>query len=117
MYCGRVYEKMIDNKTLYNFRRIPVAVPEFYVLYTGKMPFPEKKIYRLSDSFAVKHCGDVPLELIVTAYNINRGYNEDIVKKNDILNGYVNFLATVRDNEDQGMDRAKAVKEAIGECI
>ena len=117
MYCGRVYEKMVDNKSLYSSQRVAIATPEFYVLYTGIAQFPEKKVYRLSDSFAFAPCGDIPLELVVTAYNINKGYNEDLVKKNDILYGYVVFIATVRENERQGMNREKAVREAIRECI
>jgi len=117
MYCGRVYEKMVDNKSLYSSQRVTIATPEFYVLYTGLAQFPEKKIYRLSDSFSLDSCSDKPLELVVTAYNINKGFNEDLVKKNDILYGYVVFIATVRENERQGMNREKAVREAIRECI
>ncbi|MDR0469036.1 MAG: hypothetical protein LBH09_03580 [Peptococcaceae bacterium] len=117
IYSARVYEKLIDNKAMYNAKRFAEPTPEFYVLYTGVSPFPEKKIYRLSDSFAIPPGGDMPLELVVTAYNINKGYNEDIVKKDENLYGYVTFVAVVRENEQRGMERAKAVEEAIKECI
>ena len=52
IYGGRVYEKLVDNDELYSETRIIVPTPEFYVLYNGVRPFPEKEVYRLSDSFA-----------------------------------------------------------------
>ena len=117
IYGARVYEKLIDNKAMYSTKRFSVPTPEFYVLYTGINSFPEKKIYRLSDSFAIPPGDDLPLELVVTAYNINKGFNEDIVKKDDNLYGYITLITAVRENEQNGMDRAKAVEEAIKECI
>jgi len=117
IYGARVYEKLIDNKAMYNTKRFIIPTPEFYVLYTGVRPFPEKKIYRLSDSFALPPGGDCQLELIVTAYNINKGFNEDIVRKDENLYGYVTFISKVRENEQHGMERAKAVEEAIKDCI
>ena len=48
IYCGRVYEKIIDNSVMYSEQRVKIPTPEFYVLYNGIKPFPEKKICRLS---------------------------------------------------------------------
>ena len=124
LYGGRVYEKLVDNDELYSEARIIVPVPEFYVLYNGIRPFPEKKIYRLSDSFATapgllvrQAGGEKPLELVVTAYNINPGFNDDIVKKDENLYGYVQFTAKARKFEQAGMKRGSAVKAAAEECI
>ena len=117
IYGGRVYEKLIDNDELYSETRLIIPTPEFYVLYNGTKPFPERKIYRLSDSFAVFPDGIKPLELVVTAYNINPGFNESIVKKDDNLYGYVTFVAKARKFEQSGMKRESAVKAAVGECI
>ena len=117
IYSGRTYEKLFDNKLLYRENRIAVPTPEFFVLYNGVNPFPEKKTYRLSDAFASPPENGLSLELVVTAYNINKGYNEAIVGKDEYLHGYVTFCAMVRENEQRGASREKAVKTAIEECI
>ena len=76
---GRVYEKLVDNDELYSEACLIVPAPEFYVLYNGAKPFPERETYLLSDSFAAtpglpgpQAGGMKPLELVVEAYNINR---------------------------------------------
>jgi len=117
LYGGRVYEKLIDNNALYSETRIIVPTPEFYVLYNGVKAFPERVTYRLSDSFAVLPGGAKPLELVVTAYNINPGYNESIVRKDDNLFGYVTFIAKARKYEQAGKPRGSAVEAAAMECI
>ena len=117
LYCGRVYEKLIDNKAIYSEKRFIVPTPVFYVLYNGIKPFPEKSLYKLSDSFSSVPDGMKSLELIVTAYNINSGYNEEIVKRDPNLYGYVTFITKVRENEQIGLEREKAIKEAIKVCI
>ena len=117
VYGGRVYEKLISNDEMYSETRLIIPTPEFYVLYNGIRRFPERKIYRLSDSFAIKPGRRKPLELVVTAYNINPGFNESIVRKDENLYGYVTFTAKARKFENSGMDRASAVKAAAEECI
>ena len=117
IYGGRVYAKLINNDELYSESRLIVPTPEFYVLYNGIRPFPDRETYRLSDSFAIAPDSEKPLELVVTAYNINPGHNEDIVRKDDNLYGYVVFTAKARKFEQSGMDRGSAVKAAAEECI
>ena len=118
IYGGRVYEKLIDNDEMYSESRLMIPTPEFYVLYNGKKPFPERETYRLSDSFAVPTVGGAaPLELVVTAYNINPGFNDSIVRKDDNLYGYVTFVAKARTFEETGMKRESAVKAAVDDCI
>ena len=118
MYSGRVYEKLIDNDEMYSEARIMIPTPEFYVLYNGVKPFPERATYLLSDSFAIPPAGGaVPLELTVTAYNINPGFNDSIIKKDENLYGYVTFIAKARTFEQSGMKRESAVKTAVEDCI
>ena len=96
---------------------IIVPASEFYVLYNGIRPFPERETYRLSDSFAVLPGGTKTLELVVTAYNINPGFNESIVRKDDNLFGYVTFVARARKYEQAGKTRGSEVETAVRECI
>jgi hypothetical protein len=117
IYCGRVYEMIISNRLMYSERRTTIPTPEFYVLYNGKKPFPEKAVYRLSDSFALPPEGDLSLELVVSVYNVNRGFNDDIIKRSETLSGYVSLVSKVRDFETSGMNHANAVASAIRECI
>ena len=117
IYCARVYELIISNDMLYSEKRVNIPTPEFYVLYNGKKEFQEKAVYRLSDSFALPWEGEPALELVVNVFNVNKGYNVDLVKRSETLNGYVTFVALVRRNEEKGLDRATAIEEAIKECI
>ena len=51
MYIGRVYEKIIDEKNVYSGKPLKIPRPEFFVLYNGVEPYPDEKIYRLSEAF------------------------------------------------------------------
>jgi hypothetical protein len=117
IYCGRVYEKLIDNSEMYAERRVAIPTPEFFVLYNGVKPFPEKETYRLSDSFSTPPDGSPMLELIVTVYNVNPGFNDAIVRKSSNLYGYVTLVAKARELEQGGLKRSAAVNAAIKECI
>ena len=117
LYCGRVYEKLIDNSAMYAGKRLVIPTPEFYVLYNGKEPYPEKKGYRLSESYAQPAGSKPALELAVTVYNVNPGFNKGIVKRSESLEGYVTFVAKTREYEQKGIRRSKAVKKAIQYCI
>ncbi|MDR1257095.1 MAG: Rpn family recombination-promoting nuclease/putative transposase [Spirochaetaceae bacterium] len=117
MYMARIYEKIIDNKRLYSSKKTIVPRPEFIVLYTGKEDFPAVKTLKLSGLFreAVRR-GKAQLELEVTVYNINKGVNPAIEERSPALRGYARLVAKARENEDAGMDRSEAVKEAVSFC-
>ena len=117
LYCGRVYEKLIDNKVMYSERHVTIPTPEFYVLYNGPKPFPDTMVYRLSDSFAQSSSDEPALELVVKVFNVNIGYNEEIVKRSEHLHGYITLVSKVREHELNGLERSKAVELAIKECI
>ena len=51
MYAGRLYEKIAKNRDIYSTKQITVPRPEFFVLYNGKDPYPDKAVMRLSDMF------------------------------------------------------------------
>jgi hypothetical protein len=51
MYVGRVYEKIIEGCNIYSKKPLKIPRPEFFVLYNGVDPFPDVKVYRLSQAF------------------------------------------------------------------
>jgi hypothetical protein len=125
IYIARVFEKLfnIDRKlkqAIYRTKLLKIPKPEFYVLYNGKGEFPERKDLRLSDAFRE---ADAPewlggfLELTVPVYNINKGFNEELVKKSETLSDYVFFIASARQYSDAGYELEKAIKQAIKDCV
>ena len=51
IYIARIYEKIIEDKTLYTSKPIRLPQPEFFVLYNGASPFPDKETLKLSDVY------------------------------------------------------------------
>jgi len=122
MYIGRVYEKITDGRNIYSTKLLKFPRPEFFVLYNGTDPFPDNKIYRLSEAFeSLKELGltekDSPsLELIVKVININEGRNKDIVNRCKKLAEYSAFVAKARAFIKELGSREEAVKEAVRYC-
>jgi len=109
-----LYYKVKD--ALYKEKRIKIPKPEFYVLYDGKLLYPESGIMRLSDSFIGMEKGEVPdLELVVHVLNINDGAK--VLNKNEDLKGYARFVSKVRNHLSEGETLAEAVHNTAKECI
>jgi predicted transposase YdaD len=123
MYVARIYEKIIDNKTIYSSRKRLIPRPEFIVLYNGTDPYPDESTLKLSDSFedaaALGLIADnpPPLELTVKVYNINHGHNEAMARKCRRLAGYSAFVAKVREFEKTSVSKEAAMKMAVDYCI
>ena len=122
MYIARVYEKIIEGRNVYSKKQLPIPQPEFFVLYNGTDPFPDKETYRLSDSFEkLKSLGlaekDAPaLELVVKVININEGRNREIAESCKKLAEYSAFVAKVRALKIELGSLEEAVREAIKYC-
>jgi len=118
MYIGRIYEKIVEGKNLYASKKLSIPRPEFFVLYNGKNPFPDKEIFRLSDAFEKL---DLPekdppsLELTVRVININEGRNEAIAHRCKKLYEYSVFVAKERELEKK-LSREEAIKAAVQYC-
>jgi hypothetical protein len=91
LYIAREYERIIESKNLYKEKLLKIPSPEFIVLYNGKKEFPDYKEMKLSDAF--KFMNDTcSLELIVKAYNINKGRNAEMANRSPVLDGYEIFI-------------------------
>jgi hypothetical protein len=121
MYIARIYEKVTQNKNIYAKRLVSIPRPEFFVLYNGAEPYPEEQTLKLSDAFEGAGSLGLPekgaaLELAVKVININRGKNENIVRKCKTLAEYGAFVAEVRELEKGCGDRTEAMKQAVRYC-
>jgi hypothetical protein len=117
MYIARVYEKLIDRRSLYREALIKIPRPEFIVLYNGPTEAPEYWEQRLSDAFMEAEDGrTIPLDLTVKVYNINKGRNEALLQRSERLAGYAEFVAKVRENRSS-MPLDQAVTEAVRYCV
>ncbi|MDR3109922.1 MAG: Rpn family recombination-promoting nuclease/putative transposase [Planctomycetaceae bacterium] len=124
LYVAREYEKIIDNKVIYNSSLVKIPTPVFIVFYNGTADFPDDVTLNLSDAFEdVKGDngltdGDKMLELKVRIININKGRNEQFVKRSGKLCGYVDFMARIRYNRvERKMELAEAIPEAVKYCV
>jgi hypothetical protein len=126
-YVANLYDQMVDKNALYHKRLISIPTPEFYVLYNGIDPYPDRTELRLSDAFTARRPdGNVPLELVVEVLNINHGRNADMVKKSKSLDGYAMLVAKTREyqaeleaaGEQKGTKKVldKALRKAIQYC-
>ena len=57
------------------------------------------------------------MELIVTAYNINYGLKQDLLKKCDYLNDYSTLVGKVKEGIAAGLTRREAISNAVKYCL
>ncbi len=117
LYVARLYEKLLDNESLYKRKQIQVFTPQFVLFYNGSEDQPESTVQRLSDSF--KEQTEHPkLELEVVLYNIRRSgdYVPEILTRCKSLNDYSSLIELVEKYRTAGYPLGDAIKEAIGIC-
>ena len=114
-YVADILQKRTYDKDLYGSKLIRIPSPRFVVFYNGTDTQPERQTLKLSDSYEKKL--DTPeLELTVTMYNINPGFNEEIMDACRTLKEYAMYVERVRTYAKQ-MPLVEAVEKAVDECI
>lgn len=90
MYIARVYEKLIDEKSVYREEQIKIPTPEFIVLYNGRKNYPKEETMKLSQAFIEE---DVPitLDLSVRVININYDKSSEVLERSKTLRDYSYF--------------------------
>jgi len=122
IYIARIYEKIVIDKKIYSTKKIVIPKPEFFVLYDGEAPYPDKTEEKLSDMFEKVTLSGLPekvnplLDLVVRIININEGKNEEILKRCQTLSQYSAFIGKVREFEKEGRKREDALIEAVIYC-
>ena len=114
-YVTELLNKLItDKRKLYKEQLIRFPAPKFFVLYNGKEYEPVEKIMRLSEAFG----GDSSsLELLVTAYNINRGVNAPLLGKCPYLRDYSTLVGEVKGGLADGFSLRDAIIRAVKFCL
>ena len=114
-YVAELLNKLItDKRKLYKEQLIRFPAPKFFVLYNGNEFEPVERVMRLSDAFG----GDSSsLELIVTAYNINRGVNAPLLGKCPYLRDYSTLVGEVKNGLVKGLPLRNAIIRAVKFCL
>jgi predicted transposase/invertase (TIGR01784 family) len=122
LYIARVYEKILENDSLYREALLKIPKPEIYVLYNGTNAMKDIQTVRLSDAFedfsesnGAKKIGGT-LELEVKIINANHGRNTAIVAKSKNLEDYAIFVELTRKYLAE-MALNDAIIKAVNECI
>ncbi len=115
LYVSRVLQNRIKDENLYSRSLIKIPTPRFVVFYNGTDFQPEQQILYLSDAFEKKQ--DEPsLELSVIVYNINLGYNQELLEACHLLKEYAQYVAQVRTLAEE-LPLPEAVEKAVDDCI
>lgn len=114
-YVAELLNNLVKNKNkLYYKGLITFPTPKFFVLYNGDKNEPLQRKMRLSDSFG----GDFDsLELIVTAFNINYGLPQSLLKNCSYLNDYSVLIGKVKEGIKLGLSRRDAISRAVKFCL
>ena len=122
LYISRVYEKTIKGNSIYSERQVKIPWPEFYVLYNGIRPYPDKNVLKLSELFEKPSDLGVSgklhplLELEVKVINITEGRNQEIVSRCKRLSEYSAFIARAYEYRQKEGDLDAGIKAAIKYC-
>ena len=120
-YISRLYEKLVPLEKRYKEKMIKIPKPEFYVLYNGTKDYPAEKTLFLSNAFFDndKNQQEIPLELSVKVYNINKKEISSILQNCPTLRGYatlVQYAATAKNDGIQDW-LTYAIQRCINEGI
>ena len=114
-YVADILQKRTYGQDLYGLKMVLIPSPQFVVFYNGTDSQPERQTIRLSDAYEKKP-DTSGLELVVTVYNINYGYNEEIMDACRTLKEYAMYVERVR-TYSKLIPIAEAVEKAVDECI
>lgn len=115
LYVSRVLQNRIRNENLYSKSLVRIPAPRFVVFYNGTDVQPEQQTLCLSDAFE-KRQGEPSLELSVTVYNINPGYNRELLEACRLLREYAQYVEHVRSYTEE-LPLSEAVEKAVDDCI
>ena len=114
-YISGEYQKLVDHRSLYSSTLQKIPAPNFIVFYNGTEKKEERWVSYLSEAYE-NLSGEPNLELKVITFNINEGYNKELMKQCRILREYSLYVSLVR-KYARDMELNAAVELAVNECI
>ena len=113
-YIARLYEKLQAPADRYLRKLSKIPTPEFYVFYNGREDYPEMITLKLSDAFITKP-EQMPLDLEVKVYNINKSKGAEVLSRCKTLDEYSLFIEEVRLQTQ--LDPENGFTNAVKICI
>ena len=116
-YVAEVVKRALEKEDLFKKKRVPLLIPEFYVIYTGAADWNEKEL-RLSDSFVGKP-PENSMELVVKVIDVryNKEEAKEILSRSAKLHGYSLLLSYIKGYLREGEILAQAIDLAVERCI
>lgn len=115
IYVSKILQGITRDKNIYSSTLIRLPTPRFVIFYNGTVQKPSQQILKLSDAY--EKALDIPeLELIITVYNINLGYNPELLNTCHLLGEYAQYVEQVR-SFARKLPLQTAVESAIDYCI
>ncbi len=116
-YVSRLYEKLVPLEKRYKEKMIKIPKPEFYVFYNGTKDYSAEKNLFLSNSFSDNdnNWQEIPLELSVKVYNINKKEVSSILQNCPALRGYATLVQYATAAKSGGIQ--DWLTNAIQRCI
>ena len=59
LYVADIYANITKNENLYGTKKVMIPPPRFLIFYNGRAPYPERKILKLSELYAVCRVNEV----------------------------------------------------------
>ena len=114
-YVTELLNNLVKNKNrLYYKGLIKFPKPKFFVFYNGDKNEPLQRKMRLSDAFD----GDsTSIELVVTAFNINYGLPQPLLRHCRYLSDYSTLVGKVKEGIRLGLSRRDAIRRAVKFCL
>ncbi len=121
-YFAGLYQQYIERKKInvYSSKLKKLPFPQYIVFYNGRREEPDRMELRLSDAFEKTEATafmEPSLEVKATMLNINYGNNRELMEQCRRLREYAQFIAAIRDFQDNGMSAEAAVNAAVDLCI
>lgn len=114
-YVAELLNKLVEDKQkIYRKSLIKFPAPRFFVFYDGNANEPLTRTMKLSDAF---NGDNTALELIVTVYNINHGFNQPLLQKCSYLENYSILVGKVKEGIKAGLNRRAAIANAVKFCL
>ena len=113
-YIARLYEKLQAQADRYLRKLSKIPTPGFYVFYNGREDYPEMITLKLSDAFITKP-EQMPLDLEVKVYNINKSKGAEVLSRCKTLDEYILFIEEVRIQTQ--LDPENGFTNAVKICI